>query len=275
MTGKADLHIHTVASDGLLSPEEVVRRAAHRNLPAIAITDHDTIDGIPGAMSTAGKLSVEVIAGIELSTEYREREIHILGYFINHRDIELNGLLKTLQASRYRRAEQMVCKLVSMGYAIKLSSVLHHAGDAAPGRTHIARALVEQGCVENVHESFEKLIGFRKPAYVERFKITPADAIAVIGKAGGLAVWAHPGMSGDDSMLEDFIAAGLAGIEVYHPDHGKAQIRRYKTVAGRYALCITGGSDFHGDAGHQGRELGSTGLTSRELAILKSYSLNS
>lgn len=261
----ADLHVHTQASDGLLSPYEVVARASQLGLRAIAITDHDTVDGIREALEAGAKLKITVIPGIELSTEYQDYQIHILGFYINHQDQALHTLLDTLHNSRYMRAEKMVKKLSFLGYKISMDDVMHHAKDAAPGRPHVARALMDQGYISSMAEAFDHLIGSKMPGYVERYKVTPQQAIDTIQQAGGRAAWAHPGLTGNVGLLDLFISSGLSGVEAFHPEHTVNQIKTYKQLATDKKLFVTGGSDFHGIEPGKTRDLGCCGLTISEF----------
>jgi len=271
MRNVADLHIHTIASDGLHKPEEIVARASAMGLMALSITDHDTVDGLEIAMQESRNLNLEFIPGIELSTEYLNREIHILGYYIDYKDNALCSLLKTLQGSRYNRAEKMVHKLSSMGFCIDMPSVLRLSGEAAPGRPHIARALVEKGSMHSVKQVFDKLIGYQCPAYVERFKLTPQEAFQVITNSGGIAVWAHPGLKNTEKLLELFLLSGLSGLEVYHPEHSWKEVRYLLSLAKEYNLCITGGSDYHGDGLGREIKMAACGISKNDLAAFKKY----
>jgi predicted metal-dependent phosphoesterase TrpH len=263
MTVTADLHVHTTASDGTLSPRDVVAIAKQTGLLAIAITDHDSVGGLSESNAAGKDLSLTVFPGIELSTEIDGHEIHILGFCIDHQHQGLLSLLGTLQKSRYTRAQRMVEKLVSLGYEIELDAVLQHAGGAAPGRPHVGRALVDQGYIPSVSEAFEKLLGYKMPGYVERYKLSPQEAIEAIHAAGGIAAWAHPGLADNDSLLAMFLEHGLDGLEAYHPDHNSEQSRHYVSLARNNGLFVTGGSDFHG--GERARELGYCGLGKKEF----------
>jgi predicted metal-dependent phosphoesterase TrpH len=265
MTVVADLHVHTNASDGLLSPKAVVKKAVAANLAVIAITDHDTVGGIDEALIAKQDTTLQVIAGIELSCEIHSTEVHILGFFIDHHYPALRQLLDTLHHSRFIRAEKMVKKLNALDYEIDLASVLSYAKEGAPGRPHVARALVETGYFFSVSEVFEKLLGFNMPGYVERYKLTPGEAISIIREAGGVAVWAHPALSHADTLLEQFVRQGLQGLEVYHPDHQAEQTSHYQHLAKKYHLFTTGGSDFHGSEVGRARELAYCGLTDQEF----------
>lgn len=267
----ADLHVHTTASDGLLSPHDVVRRAVALGLSALAITDHDTLEGIPEALKAAEKEYVEVIPGVEFSSEYDNQEIHILGFYIDHNDARVTGLLAKLHESRFKRAEKMVERLNSLGYGLEWADVMAHAADAAPGRPHVARALVSKGYFTNTTAVFDTLLGYKMPGYVERYKLTPQEAIAAIRKSGGIAAWAHPGLTGNEKLLPDFIRSGLQGLEVYHPDHNPSLTVYYRQLALENRLFICGGSDFHGpDAGHS-RDLADFGLCARELKAFRIF----
>ena len=272
MTVVADLHIHTTASDGLHTSAEVAKKAVSLGLSAIAITDHDTIDGIRGAMNNPeNDQSLEIIPGIELSAEMDEQEVHILGYYIDHTDPDLIVLLKKLQESRFARAEKMVKKLNSLGYQISLGDVLGYAGKAVPGRPHIARALVEKGYLPSVPAAFNNLLGHKMPGYIERYKLSPQEAIVTIRAAGGLAAWAHPYTSGKDSLLTVLISFGLQGLEVYHPVQNPSQSGHYRQLAKLHRLFICGGSDFHGlEEGHAAH-LANYGLNAGELKDFREY----
>jgi 3',5'-nucleoside bisphosphate phosphatase len=260
----ADLHVHTHASDGLVSPSGVVAAAAAKGLAAVAVTDHDTVDGLDEAVMAQAGLTLRVIPGIELSCDVLGREIHILGFFIDYTCPELTRLLKTIHESRFSRAVKMVDRLQKLGYAITLPAVLEQAGGAAPGRPHVARALVDAGYFANVRKVFDQLLGMGMPGYVERYKLLPQEAIAAIRNAGGLAAWAHPALAGSDHLLAGFIGYGLQGLEIYHPDHGPHQTEHYRRLAKRHGLVTTGGSDYHGgEAGRVG-DLGGFGLNMDE-----------
>lgn len=242
----ADLHIHTNFSDGLLSPEKVVREAKKAGLTVIAIADHDTVDGVAPAIIEAKKVGIEVIPAVELSTDIPQTEIHILGYFIDHKSHELKGLLKRIQEDRTQRIHKIVNKLKDAGVEIDIKRVLELAGEGSAGRPHVARVLVEAGKVANIGEAFAKYLGLGCPAYVPHFKLTPVEAIETINKNGGIPVLAHPAVSNRDDMIGDLVSAGLKGIEVYYSKHSDAAIKHYLGIAKKYGLLVTGGSDFHG-----------------------------
>lgn len=243
---KADLHIHTTASDGLLSPSEVVRWASVKRLTAIGITDHDTINGISPALEASSEYGVEVVPGIELSTLYEEEEIHILGYYIDYKAAWFLNTLEKIQNSRYERAASIVSKLNGLGINITLEQVTNIANDGAIGRPHIARAMINKGYINNIKEAFKSYIGKGCPAYVERYKLSSGEAIDILKKLGGLSVLAHPGLIKNKANIGNIINLGIDGIEVYHSKHDDETIRNALAIASSRKLLITGGSDCHG-----------------------------
>jgi predicted metal-dependent phosphoesterase TrpH len=251
--GRVDLHIHTTASDGVLSPAQVVRVAIDKGLEAIAITDHDTTDGVDQAVAAASGERLEVIPAIELSAEEGRREVHILGYYIDHRDQTLQERLTVLRRARRERAWKMVKKLEATGTPVSWERVLEIAGDtSAFGRPHIAKALLERGYVRSVNEAFDRYIGLRGPAYVRRYKLTPAEAVKMITDAKGLPVLAHP--RGQEDVVPKLSALGLVGLEAYYPSYSDEERELLARLAAKHDLIATGGSDFHGynggDAAH-------------------------
>jgi predicted metal-dependent phosphoesterase TrpH len=243
--GGVDLHIHTTASDGVLSPAQVVGVAIDKGLEAIAITDHDTTDGVDQAVATARSERPEVIPGIELSAEEGPREVHVLGYYIDHRDQALQERLAVLRRARRERAWKMVEKLDAMGVSVSWERVLEIAGDtSAFGRPHIAQALLERGHVGSVNEAFDRYIGLRCPAYVSRYKLTPAEAVKMITDAQGLPVLAHP--RGQEDVVPRLAALGLVGLEAYYPSYSEEERELLAGLAQQHGLVATGGSDFHG-----------------------------
>ncbi len=246
---RADLHVHTTASDGRVTPDKIVERAASLNLPFIAITDHDTVAGVAAAVKAAltTQPQVIVIPGVEINTDVPHGEVHILGYFIN---VDNKGLLQTLQrlrTSREKRGDAMVAKLRALGVNIEWPRVQELAGGGSIGRPHVAEALLEKHYVSSIKEAFDKYIGREGPAYVEREKITPQDAVKLVLQAGGLPVLAHPAEIHDfDRLLPSLIEAGLVGIEVWYGSYSRETVNRIKSVAASRHLIATGGSDFHG-----------------------------
>jgi len=249
--GGADLHLHTTASDGTLTPHEVVTKAKDAGLSAIAITDHDSTSGLEEAISTGNELDIEVIPGIELSTLDGEKEVHILGYFIDPSNLSLTDILSKMIRARDNRAVAMVQKLNDLGVDISLDRVREISGSEFIGRPHIAIAMLEKGYIKEQAEAFTtEYIGSGGKAYVERFKLTPLQAIQLIKEAKGISVLAHPGFLRDRSTLnEEHIARyadhGVDGIEVYYSKHTLQQVNYYMNIALKYNLLITGGSDCH------------------------------
>lgn len=253
---KTDLHIHTTVSDGTSTPRQVVQIAAKRKLRAIAITDHDTVGGIEEAKAEGLQSGVEVIPGVEINTDYNHQEIHILGYFIRFKDRQFLAHLDRLQNARVIRIEKMVNRLPGLGLPVKLKRVLELAGAGSVGRPHIGMAMVEKGYVTSIQEAFQRYLGLGRPAFVPRFALTPAEAVGIIRQAGGVAVWAHPGLAKHDYLLAELIGAGLRGLEVYYPEHTPEMVRHYLALARQHRLVVTGGSDYHGSGTGYRAELG-------------------
>lgn len=252
----ADLHVHTNFSDGTHSPEEVVEQAKKVGLKTIAITDHDVIDGVGGAVAVGGKLGVEVIAGIEFTTEIPKTEIHILGYFIDLKNVILLETLEKIQEGRRKRIYKMVDKLKGLKVEIPEEKISEIVKLKSPGRPHLARVLLEEGLVMTFKEAFDRYLDFHAPAYVGHYKLSPWQAIGLIRKADGIAVYAHPGTSNCDLMIPQLMAGGLAGIEVYYTGHSQSQTNHYLHLARKYGLLVTGGSDYHGFRSGREVELG-------------------
>lgn len=247
MTLYADLHLHTTASDGSLSPAEVVDRAAELGLRVIAITDHDTVQGIQAAQQRGEELGVQVIPGIELSVRSDKEEVHLLGYGIDVNDPQLHAHLENFQSDRLRRIERMVERLVELGYHLTVAEVLEAAGDGSPGRPHVARVLVDKGYFSSVSDVFDELLKEGRPGYVPRQRLSLAEGVELIHRAGGLAVCAHPGLLKEPGeVLQTLVAAGLDGIEVIHSEHDPADRDRFASFALEHGLLRTGGSDCHG-----------------------------
>ncbi|MDF2532949.1 MAG: hypothetical protein K0Q65_2530 [Clostridia bacterium] len=243
---KADLHVHTTASDGLLSPEEVVKWAAYKKLNAVAITDHDTVKGVQPAIDISKQYNVEVIPGIEFSSEHMDEEIHILGYYIDYKQNWLKEKLDEMYKSRYTRAVKMIDRLNEIGIDITLEQVKAIAESGTIGRPHIARAMQEKGYIDNMKDAFRKYIGKGGPAYVERYRISCQEAIDIIKQLGGVPVLAHPGLINKKECIKEILDMGIEGIEVYHTKHDDDIIRYSLKLAAERKLLITGGSDCHG-----------------------------
>ena len=248
---RIDLHTHSNRSDGTFEPAEVVRLAAERALDVVALTDHDTTDGLAEALATGSVVGVEVVPGVEFSAEFEGNSVHVLCYWMDPRDAALQLELRRLREDRFRRGELMVGKLQELGLPVAFQRVRAIAGDATIVRPHIAQAMVEAGVVATEKEAFERYIGDGGPAHVAKHALDPVNAVALIDGAGGVCALAHPGMWGDQSsvpveLIERMAAAGMRGLEVDHPDHTPEIHERYRTLAGELGLIATGGSDCHG-----------------------------
>lgn len=271
-TGRADLHSHTTASDGTNSPAEQVRWAAEQGLAAIGITDHDTIAGWAEAIEAAAALGIEVVPGCELSTEVAKTEVHILAYYFDPLEPGMAALLKRMRGGRRTRAVEAVRLLHEAGYPqVSLERVLELGGESV-GRPHIARVMVEAGVVRTLPDAFDRFLTRGRPAYVTRPKLTPEEAIAAIGAAGGVSVVAHPGLIRDDKWVRHFIAAGVMGIEAYHTDHSDSQRQFYARWAIDAGLICTGGSDSHGSKGSRTVAPGSVNVPLTVVEQLKAAS---
>jgi len=245
---QVDLHLHSTASDGRLSPAEIVRKSAELGLTVIALTDHDTVDGIEPALETAKAFPwLRVIPGVEINTDVPQGEAHVLGYFIDYTNQELRDTLEKLRHSRQGRAQRMIAKLRDLGIQIEWHRVQEIAGAGALGRPHIAQAMLEKGYITTIKEAFTKYISRDGPAYVERAKITPVEAVATILQAGGLPVLAHPfTINNPEKMVIELKAAGLVGIEAYYDNYTADEVSRLLSLAARHSLITTGGTDYHG-----------------------------
>ncbi|HMF85362.1 MAG TPA: PHP domain-containing protein [Nitrospiraceae bacterium] len=248
---RIDLHLHTTHSDGSLSPAEVLRLAHKANVTALAITDHDIVTGIPEAIATGNELGIEIIPGVEISSFVGNSELHILGYCIDWQDPELIRRFAALRKSRHIRNPQIIERLRSLGLDVTYEEVRTLAGTDAVGRPHIARLLMEKKYVTSAKDAFDRYLAEGRPAYVARELPHPADAIAWIRAAGGVAVLAHPTwtkVSGEElnTLLTTLKDEGLGGIEVHYSTHTKRQTTEYLDLAKRLNMLVTGGSDFHG-----------------------------
>ncbi len=241
----ADLHIHTTASDGYFKPAEAVQHAVDQGLRAMALTDHDNVDGISAAQESAGA-RMEVIPGIELSSSIESRDIHILGYFIDTDSAVLLEHLARCRGERVERAERMVAKLNRYGVPISMEMVLEQSGLGSVGRPHIADAVVKAGYARTTGEVFRDYIGYGGVAYEEKLRVTPEEAIRIIHEANGLAFLAHPTLQLNEKYLYQILKAGLDGIETIHPFVSDPAHTYYKRIASQHELLECGGSDSHG-----------------------------
>lgn len=265
-----DLHTHSLRSDGALSPVDLVKRAAARGVKIQALSDHDTLAGVAEAAATGSALGIRIIPATELNTESEWGDAHVLGYFIDPADAELEERLRWLRENRGRRIELMVEKLNALGYAVDLARVLEIAQGGALGRPHLAQALFEKRYVKTYDEAFDTLIAKDSPAYVARVGLTPLEAVNLVRKHGGVPSLAHPGtVIGLEEVLPKMVAAGLAGIEAYYGEHSPEMTARCLAFARELDLVPTGGSDFHG-RGEHGADLGSVFVPPETIERLES-----
>lgn len=250
--GYVDLHLHTTASDGVKRPSEMVRYAKGKGLQAIAITDHDTIEGLEEGLAEGEKIGFEVIPGIEISAEHSPGSMHLLGYFIDIHCPSLNERLQYLQKARGERNPKMIEKLNRLGVNITYEEVVKASGGGQVGRPHFAQVLMDKGYVRNFQEAFDRYLKKGASAYVDKLRFTPAEAIHFINEAGGVAVLGHPNTLGLNGYVElehlllSLVKEGLKGIEVYYPEHSSSEVIQYKGLAEKYDLVMTGGTDYHG-----------------------------
>jgi predicted metal-dependent phosphoesterase TrpH len=265
---KLDLHVHTTASDGSLSPREVVALAADGGLNVLAITDHDTVAGIPAAIEAATEVALELIPGIEVSSTLEGGEYHILGYFIDPRSDSIQAHERHALGGRERRMEEMVVRLRRQGLLIDMSDVFDAAGPdrSAIARPHLARVLVLKGYAKSVPDAFDRLIGDGHPAFVSTSLATPREAIQVILDGGGTPVWAHPPIDALNRFLPEFVTAGLKGVEVFRPRSTPAHVKKLERIAKAAGLLVTGGSDWHDP--ERGYPLGSFFVTEDDVKEL-------
>jgi predicted metal-dependent phosphoesterase TrpH len=244
--GFADLHLHTLFSDGTFTPEELAQRGAQLGLVAMALTDHDTVEGCARMGQACQSLGLEFISGTELTAEYEGHEVHLLGYFLDDRQPKLLAEIKKFQAVRQERILEMVSKLNQMGIPLRAETVFALANCQSPGRPHVGRALAQEGLCSSMDEAFERFLKKGRPAWVPKYKISAADAMDLIHQADGLAVLAHPGLNRCDQIIPYLAENGLDGLECFHTKHSHTQSEYYLALAERLNLAVTGGSDCHG-----------------------------
>lgn len=246
-----ELHCHTTYSDGTLAPAELVKKAVSAGVRILAIADHDTISGWDEAIAAATNYDIEIVPAIELSTVHRNYSLHILGFYPDAE--KLRAPLSDRIQGRFRRADLMAEKLAQLGYPIQLPQL---GEGMAPGRPHIAAALVKAGYVKSAEEAFDRWLGDNKPAYVQYDKFAIAEGIKLLRNSGAIPVWAHPYLFRGgkvEEVLQELIDAGLMGVEVFHPCHSRTQVEQLKNLCRKYRLLVTGGSDYHGP-NSQGKE---------------------
>lgn len=263
-----DLHLHTTASDGACSPEDLVERAAAAGLTVMSVTDHDTMAAVPAVAAAASRLGITCIPGVELTSVWEERDVHVLGYFVCPDAIGLKELIAEMRRARVGRARLILALLARAGARIDMTARLDAAADGGPtiARPEIARALVAAGHAASVAQAFEDFLAEGRPAFVPHRGPSPMDAVVRILEAGGVASLAHPGPANRDELIPQLMDAGLGAIEAYHSDHDEAARGRYVEKAKELNLAVTGGSDFHGDGMHRGRTLGGVRLPAEAFA---------
>lgn len=240
-----DLHTHSTASDGTLPPDQVIEAAERCGLAALALTDHDTIDGVRIAREAGERAGIRVITGVELSAFDRDHEVHLLALHLSNFDA-LENHLKELRAFRYARAGRIVEKLNTLGVPLTMDEVLQQSNGGAVGRPHVARAMIARGVVSDFRDAFTRYLGNNGSAFVPKDRLSIEDAIAIAHEAGAIAIWAHPAGEGRRERVEPLVAAGLDGIEIRHPSHSSEDMKRLTALAEFFGLVPSGGSDWHG-----------------------------
>lgn len=258
-----ELHCHSTASDGELTPTQLLTRAQAQGITTLALTDHDTVEGIAELMEAARETPMRIISGVELSCHYEGREVHLLGYLFEHRDPDFLDLLSRMQEERRGRVHRILEKLEPMGVVVTYAEVEAQSSGGTLGRPHVAKALVAKGIVHSMDQAFDLYLGNRAPAYVGRSLLSLPDGIEAIRRAGGCSVLAHPGLLADWAMVERILHLPVHGMEVWHPSHGKAARKRAKRLGGRYNKVLSGGSDFHRPSGEY--ELGSSSAVTEKV----------
>jgi predicted metal-dependent phosphoesterase TrpH len=266
-----DLHLHTTASDGRSSPAELVRQAAAAGVTTMAVTDHDTMAASSEVAAASRAAGVESVPGIEITAMHAGRDVHVLGYFLDPAHSELSLFLSRQRDDRRRRVLEMATRLDRLGVPVdiapRLAEVSRESGRAV-GRPMLAAALVSAGHARDLSDAFDRFLAEGRPAFIERVGATPTEVIGLVARAGGVASLAHPGKLGLDAIIPDLAASGLAAIEVYHPDHTFADVKRYRRMVETLHLLVTGGSDYHGTGSGRTAGLGAIGLPADDYARL-------
>ncbi len=265
-----DLHMHTTASDGRLSPAELVRRVAAAGIRTMSVTDHDTLAGLPDVRSAAEAAGIDLVDGIEITSVHDGRDVHILGYFLDVSGAPLAGFLHAQRMRRVERVREIAARLAALGAPLDVTALLAAAQTrpgTSVGRPVIARALVASGHAASVQDAFDRFLAHGRPAFVARVGPTPVEVLQVIHTAGGLASMAHPGVTNQPEVMRTLARAGLDAIEVHHSDHSPARRAELHAYARRHDLLETGGSDFHGDE-DRARPLGGAALPAEDYARL-------
>ena len=265
-----DLHLHTTASDGLCEPAALVDLAWRAGIRTMSVTDHDTVAALSAAERSATAAGIAFVPGIEITAVHESRDVHVLGYFINPDDPDLAVFLERQRADRVRRVIAMADTLAAMGKPVDREALLtSRPGGASVGRPMVAAALVKAGHAVDTRQAFDQLIGEGRPAFIPRCGPSPADVIGIIGRAGGIASLAHPGLLKRDDLIPGMVAAGLSAVEAFHSEHDAEMTERYLTLAARLDVLVSGGSDYHGDKERRRAAFGTVGLPQDRFDRLK------
>jgi predicted metal-dependent phosphoesterase TrpH len=257
MTGGVDLHTHTTASDGTLSPRELVRAAARRGVRVLAVTDHDSTDGLRDALDEAEHhRPLTIVPGLEINCDVPGAEVHVLGYLVDHEAAWFQDFLREQRAERVARVHRIAARLAELGLPIDPAEVFAIVKEGSAGRPHVAQVMVQRGYVKSVREAFDRYLHVNGPANVPRKRLTPAEAVRIIRRARGVPVFAHPGLVDRDALIPELIEAGLLGIEAIYAEHSAAQTAYYQDLCRRHGLVATGGSDYHGERSGRTNPLG-------------------
>jgi predicted metal-dependent phosphoesterase TrpH len=264
---RVDLHVHSSASDGRYRPEELVAIAVQRGIVAIALTDHDTTDGVAAAKAAATNTGLEVIPGVEISTDVPQGEVHLLGYYLDCDNVAFQAWLAEMRRARRQRAREILGRLATLGVPVGWDRVLALAGGGSIGRPHIAQAMLESGLVGTLNEAFVRYIGRDGPAYVERARLVPEEAIRLVLEAGGVPVLAHPRWNVE--LIPSLVRVGLMGLEVYYHGYSTEEVNYLTRLARKHGLITTGGSDFHAPGVAEDGDLGGTWVPEEAVARLR------
>ena len=257
MTSGVDLHAHTTASDGTLTPRELVRAAVRRGVRVLAVTDHDSTEGLAEALDEASRHPpLAIVPGLEINCDVPGAEVHVLGYYVDHAAAWFQEFLREQRAERAARVHRIVARLAELGMPLDPAEVFALVKEGSAGRPHVAQAMVQRGYVKSVREAFDRYLHANGPANVPRRRLTPADAVRVIRRAGGVPVFAHPGLADRDALIPELVEAGLMGIEAIYAEHSAAQTAHYTELARVHGLIVTGGSDYHGERSGRTNPLG-------------------
>jgi predicted metal-dependent phosphoesterase TrpH len=257
MTGGVDLHTHTTASDGTLTPRELVRAAARRGVRVLAVTDHDSTDGLRDALEEAEQhRPLTIVPGLEINCDVPGAEVHVLGYLVDHEAAWFQDFLREQRAERVARVHRIAARLAELGLPIDPAEVFAIVKEGSAGRPHVAQVMVQRGYVKSVREAFDRYLHINGPANVPRKRLTPAEAVGIIRRAHGVPVFAHPGLADRDALIPELVAAGLMGIEAIYAEHSAAQTAHYQDLCRRHGLVATGGSDYHGERSGRSNPLG-------------------